>query len=79
MQNTIVSGIPISQLLKQMADHGEGEERHKFHPITIHGTDRTEEDAINDEREYLKSVEKDFSGMAGDILERLNLSHLRRK
>ena len=79
MQNTVVRGIPISQLLKQTADPGEGEERHKFHPITIHGMTRTEEDAADDEREYLKGVEKDFAGMAGDILERLDLSHLRRR
>ena len=79
MQNTVIRGIPISQLLKQMAGPGEGQERHKFYPIEIPRVNGPEEDAGDIDREYFKTVERDFAGTAGDILERLNLSHMRKK
>ncbi|HTY91134.1 MAG TPA: hypothetical protein VMC84_08170 [Methanocella sp.] len=61
-----------------MIERGDGEERHKFRMITIPAAVREVEGADDAEKDYFKSIERDFEDTAGEVLERLNLSHLRR-
>jgi hypothetical protein len=57
-----------------------GEERHKFHdtPVILERTGVPDEDPAQLE-EFMENVERDFSGVAGDIIDNLRLSHLREK
>ena len=60
-----------------MSERSEEKERHKFHPAAI--KEVAKEDIADDDLDYIKNMELDFADRAVDILDNINLSHLRIK
>jgi hypothetical protein len=71
-----MTGIPITVVLKKLKEQEGGRERHKFH--APEAVSPQYDDAVDD-IDLVKDIERDFTGDAGAILDRLHLSHLRPK
>ncbi len=68
-----MTGIPIATVLKRLSDMDGAGERHKFHARIQN--DNAEKDFS--ELNLIRDVEKEFTSEAENILERLQLSHMR--
>ena len=71
-----MTGIPVSIVLKKFNERSEDEEKHKFHDLPK-PEDHPVMDELASDRDYVRSIEKEFAGQAENILDGLQLSHLR--
>jgi hypothetical protein len=72
-----MTGIPITVVLKKFGEPDSARERHKFHVPDAAPSLKDDEAEIDNE--LVKNIEKEFSGEAEAVLDRLQLSHLRPK
>jgi len=73
-----MTGIPVSVVLKKFNEQSESEEKHKFYDVPK-PDDHLIIDELVSERDYVKSIEKEFADQVEGILDGLQLSHLRQK
>jgi hypothetical protein len=71
-----MTGIPITVVLKKLNENNSGREQHKFH-VPEAASPQYDEAVIDSD--IVRDIEKEFTGDAEAILERLQLSHLRPK
>jgi hypothetical protein len=73
-----MTGIPVSVVLEKYNGRKDREEKHKFYDMPK-PVDLPIEDELASEKDYVKSIEKEFADQAKGILDGLRLSHLRLK
>ncbi|HTY90317.1 MAG TPA: hypothetical protein VMC84_04000 [Methanocella sp.] len=70
-----MTGIPITVVLKELSEHDQNGERHKFYPPVKGEEQRQAEDEVA----MIKAMENDFRDEAEKLLDIFNLSYLRPK
>ncbi len=73
-----MTGIPVSVVLEKYIGRKDREEKHKFYDAPK-PVDLPIEGELASEKDYVKSIEKEFADQAGGILDGLQMSHLRLK